>query len=1205
MTSDDALPIMGAQVSVTRGPDRAYQTTTSDGSGRWRIRFAQGTGDYLVHIAAPERKTFRKRVTRGSAGQPGLESVDSVYTVDAVLPVAITELATVHIAASKATPERAINHPTAPPGPGGAERWVDDFTGALSPDLAGNIAEMAGTTAGVVPTANGVSVLGLSAGQTNTTLGGLQFNAADLPRDVRTFTRVSTSTYDPSLGWFGGARVAVNLSPGSTYAVRSGHITVDAPALQTRDSPGTAVGQRLSALHASVGGEGGLADDRLSYNVGVQAGRRRQDAISILDVSDPTLLATGVEPDSASRFIALLTTAGIRTRPRELGSGDGERTTDRLSFVGRLGNPYFDYKKFEPVRRIAGVTVFGNWRQNAAFGIGPTSTPSRGGELTQGGFGIQGHYSRYITKRDWLFEARSGLSASEERWTPSLALPGAQVLVGSVFPGQATENGASGLIPLSFGGNGFLESLRRAYLWETQGSFAFYHPGNNLHQMALAASVRLDGVREVAQADRQGTFTYQSLDDLAANRPASFTRALRAPEGTAQVWNAFLSFGDDWRVSPALQVLYGFRVEGNLYGGRPAFNPGVYDALQVRTDQVPNRLGVSPRFGFTWNRTAFQDGYSLGSFGNIRIPYRSVVRGGIGEFRSLLGPDMVAAATQATGLPGASQSLFCSGPAVPTPEWAAWVEGTAAIPSTCASGFPTVFSDAAPAVYALHPGYKAPRSWRANLAWTGVRWKAAYNIEGIYSLNLNQVGTTDANFAGVERFLLPEEGRPVYVPEGSIDQTTGVLSPVEARRSAELGGVIVQRSDLRSVSRQLSITLSPTRANLRRWWTSGSYVLGSVRQLAYGFDGAAFDDPRQREWSRGDLDVRHQFLLQAGLSLGSVTGTLFGRVTSGYPYTPLIGSDVNGDGRLNDRAFVFDPSSSSTNPALASATNALLNSASGSVADCLRRTLGRVASRNGCEGPWSAALNARIAVNGTALGLGERAVVAFNFSNPLAGLDRLVHGNRLRGWGQVSFPDPVLLRVRGFDASAQRFEYATNPRFGHTRSSAMSLQVPFRVTLDISINLAPPLTEQALSKWLAPGRRGQSGPRLSADDIRKRYARGTRDGYSAILQHADSLFLSPAQVADLKVAQLRIRARTDSVWTGWAEYLAKLDDSYNISALIKRQTLVADSVWEVARMDFQSQLPRILTKIQIDLLPPLAADLYLSKGSRKRSHFFF
>jgi hypothetical protein len=107
------------------------------------------------------------------------------------------------------------------------------------------------------------------------------------------------------------------------------------------------------------------------------------------------------------------------------------------------------------------------------------------------------------------------------------------------------------------------------------------------------------------------------------------------------------------------------------------------------------------------------------------------------------------------------------------------------------------------------------------------------------------------------------------------------------------------------------------------------------------------------------------------------------------------------------------------------------------------------------------------------------------------------------------------------------------------------------------------------------------------------------------MREADSLLLTPPQIAALQVAQANYRTRTDSAWAGLAEYLANLGDEYSASALTERQAEVADVVWEIARADVQARIPDILTPIQIRLMPAIAADLYSAKSNRKRSYFFF
>ena len=41
--------------------------------------------------------------------------------------------------------------------------------------------------------------------------------------------------------------------------------------------------------------------------------------------------------------------------------------------------------------------------------------------------------------------------------------------------------------------------------------------------------------------------------------------------------------------------------------------------------------------------------------------------------------------------------------------------------------------------------------------------------------------------------------------------------------------------------------------------------------------------------------------------------TAFGRFQSGNPFTPSVSGDVNGDGYNNDRAFIYNPATT-TNP---------------------------------------------------------------------------------------------------------------------------------------------------------------------------------------------------------------------------------------------------------------------------------------------------
>lgn len=1229
VTADSAgTPLPGVTVTVTRGPDREVRTTTTGADGRWQVAFANGTGDYLVGATAIGRAPFRRRVTRGAPGFPAAGSRDSVYLVDAVLRPVVAQLTEVNVRGRRPKPERPNRGRYDPDESGGAEQNASGFNGAVAPDQAGDLAALAGTTPGITLTPGGISALGLGAGQTNVTLGGLAFAGGDLPRDARTITRVTTSTYDPSRGWFGAAQIAVELAPGFSFSSRRAHVTGDAPALQAVDPVGARLGQRVGAVQLSAGGEGALLDDRWTYNVGGQLGRRTQDAPTLVGADPGALLAAGVAPDSAARLLALARTAGIPLGTDAGAWSPAARTSDQASFIARVDAPAYDPKTFEPTRRTYGVTAFGSLRRNSALGVAPNAPVTRGGEARTGSGGLQGVYSTYFGARgDRLVELRTGLSAADARNLPYLLLPGATVLVGSggVADGgdaDAAFGAAPALSALALGGNAALASRRRTTLWETQAELRFLPPGRGArggkHRVTLTADARYDAIRETPGADRLGTYGYLSLDDLAAGRAATFARTLAAPDRAAGVWNGFVAAGDYWRPTDRLQVMVGARLEGNAYAARPDANPALARALGVDTHRVPNTVGLSPRLGFTWQPRGRREGSGIrfDNFGLSPVRPRGVWRGGVGEFRNLLGADLVAQAAGATGLPGATQRLLCVGPAVPAADWAAWATanaGAAAYPAACANGVASALTDTAPGAMAIAPGYTAARSWRGNLGYNNTWKRLAYGVEGVLSFNRDQPGMLDVNFAGVPRFTAGGEGRPVYVGAEAIDPATGALSPAAARASAAFGRVALQTSDLRSVSRQLTVTLAPAEGGFGdyrkgRWTLGGAYTLGRVRQQQRGFDGAAFSDPRLREWGRGDLDVRHQVLAQGGYTRRGVTFQLFGRVASGQPFTPLVGGDVNGDGLGNDRAVVFDPATLGTaapDAALATATRALLDGAPHAVRACLTRALGRAAERNACVGPWTATMNARLAYDRPLPRVGRRVNLALNLANPLGGLDQMLHGSRLRGWGAPALPDPVLYQVRGFDPAAGRFRYAVNPRFGDTRPAATVLRAPFRLTLDVRLDLGRPLPEQQLDKWLKPGRAGRPGARLTADDLKKRYSRNVPDPYARILQESDSLLLTREQSDAVAEAQQRYLARMDSLWTPLTEHLAALGDRFDATDALKRQEAAVDAAWELSRQDVQAALPRVLSPTQLRLLPWPAEMLYKAKEPMKGMRVFF
>jgi hypothetical protein len=215
--------------------------------------------------------------------------------------------------------------------------------------------------------------------------------------------------------------------------------------------------------------------------------------------------------------------------------------------------------------------------------------------------------------------------------------------------------------------------------------------------------------------------------------------------------------------------------------------------------------------------------------------------------------------------------------------------------------------------------------------------------------------------------------------------------------------------------------------------------------------------------------------------------------------------------------------------------------------------------------------------------------VSLNLNNPLTGVDALLHGSdNLHGWGQRPFADPTFLYVRGFDPSAQRFQYEVNPRFGDTRLSRNAIRAPFTLTLDVRVNVGPEPERQSLILMLRQGRGGK-GERLTEQQLKQRFSRGIgANPLDMILRQRDSLKLTPEQTDSIASFTKQYNAAVDSIWTPITKYLAGLGDKYDANEAYERVR-----GGQNAMLDVLSRLgPRakqMLTADQVRKLPPFIA----------------
>ena len=1179
-----AIPNAAITVTPAGAGGSAAVGARSDVNGRWSVTMPSRSAEYYVTVIAIG--WVQQRLTVKSAG--GATPV----TADVALKRAPVVLGAVRVTEQRRQPPRPetlVGGDIA-----GTEKGIlaasEVFAAADQGDLMGMISQVPGITV-VSDPSNGLpsfSVLGLSGSQNNVVLNGLAFGGSDVPRDIVGLVRVSSNAYDVSRGGFSGAQLSVTQVPGGNFRSRLVHATLDGPGLQMTDHTGRQLGQQYTNLQLSGNAVGPIVLDRLFYNVSVQGGRRFSDLTSLLTGDPATLARLGVSQDSVSAVVHAASLLGI---PMSAAAIPSRRQTDNASLLGR-----FDWTPSQTVD--ASLTTSLRRSKSAASFVGSTALPGHGGDLTRYGGDVTAELSTLIDST-FLNDLRIGAHTDVSDAAPYVNLPDARVLVTSQLADSTT-----GLTSLVLGGNAGLPRYTRtsgAELWNQ----LIWNSLDNKHHWRATADARLDRLAQNEGANTRGTFVYNSIADVEANRPASFTRSFITQDMVAGVQTASLGVGDQWRMTDRVSVTYGARVDANRISTALQYNPTIDNVFHLRTDHAPSGAAVSPRASFSWG---------IGNNGTTGIPGFGApwgfLSGGVGLFRNDVRPNLIAPVIANTGLPGGIGQLLCIGGAVPTPDFSAYAQNPASIPVACTTGATASFVSNQPSVSLIDPSFEPQSSWRGNLSFRGpfVTKLIRFTTDVTYSLNQHQQTPIDVNFQPVVRGQIHNEAnRPSFALSSSIVPTTGAVTNVDSRLSPLFSSVNAVRSDLESRSTQYTFALQPGGLGTINTRWSVSYVYSDVREQVRGFGGTTAGNPLDVEWGRGAVSPRHAVNINLYRRFGSLFSmALTGRATSGIAYTPLVAGDINGDGFSNDRAYVFDPATVG-DATISSGMSKLLASASPRVRNCLTRQFSTIAGRSSCEGPWMATASATMVLNPAKLGWDNRTQLTLNFANPLVGIDQLMHGSsHMQGWGQPAVPDNTLLRVTGYDPTSGRYRYDVNQRFGDTRLATSGVRVPFVMTLEARVRLGADNDHQAVDQAIGPGRI-RKGEKMATQQLRQRLINSVFNPLRGILDVKDSLsVLSQGQVDRLTQLQRRTVAAQDSVWAPVVAYLANLPNSYNeeeVVAMVRDARMRAfDRI-----VDSMIEASKILTPEQIADFPPAlrsSFDIEALKQQRPVKGFF-
>jgi hypothetical protein len=1146
-------------VRATSNAGRVTKTAKTDKNGRFTIIFVNGEGDYWIEFTKLGYALKRFQIRKIGDEEVLLANASMSSTVASLDPMTTT-----------AQRDRQLpNRNAAGVDVSGGDRTLTT-TGTL-PGQEGVLAAMAAGIPGfqLIPGFDGApdtyTILGIDPDQSTVTFNGLGSGISALPPDVLATTSISPYSFDVSRGGFSGAQISIQTMPGSNFSRRLLSNANVAPPLEWSDDVGSAQSQKYTSLRFGGNAAGPVSFDKVFYNAAWNVSRRFSDLPSLLSADPAGLSGAGIARDSVDRFLGVLSTLNVPVgspfaSAQSLDMGQFFANMDIAPSVGGTGHSL----------TIGGA---GNFRRSKPIDQGGLllSTRNHGRNVTALGGNIAATHANYFGF-GILSKTTLGLAGQSNRSGPFDRMPEGVVRVRSTLP-EGTP-----VRTLSFGGNP-VEANASDVALQLNNQLSWFSL-DNTHTIKLTSSVTHDAFAVDASRSAAGTFVFNSIADLEAGTPATFTRTLSNAEQRGSQLTGSMALGDYWRPTPGFQLQYGVRVDGNHFLTTPDANAQLLSQFGLKNERLPSRAYVSPRVGMQWfYGTAPQVQYAPGS----ARPPRAVIHVGAGVFQNM-GPARLAAPMLAsTGLPSATQTITCVGDAVPFPDWASFLSDPQSVPTACANGASgAVFASAKPGVALFDQGYRQPRALRAAADWSGpvIDNRFVFGAQVVVSSNLNQPGMIDMNASRSSRFTLPGEGnRPVFVAESEIVPATGAVAAGAGRVSADFQRVLVQQSNLRGLARMVTLNLKPVTARPRLRWDL-SYTLLDAREEFTGFENTA-GDPFAIERSAVPEASRHMAMLRWNefpiFDLFYVTTTVI--AASGRRYTPMVSGDVNGDGTVNDRAFIPDAVTLGT----------LLIDGSAGARQCLSRQVGRIAERASCQGPTMFTSALGIKLNPAKLRLPQRATIGLQVSNPIGIVDYALHGSEdVRGWGQAIPPDPNLLFVRGFDPVTKAFSYDVNQRFGSTRPRESSVRMLPFVSLSVNVDIGVPRERQVLTQRLDMGR-SRPGDRLPWDIMKQLGQATIPNPMSMILGVEKELGLTRQQADSLANLNLRFTNFADSVWTPVARELAELPELYSRGEAYGRYVAAREATVDYL-LGLVEPAKGVLTAGQRRKLPPQIAN---------------
>lgn len=1013
ITDPLGAPIPGARLELRRDETGVVFTAASNEDGEFRFANLRPGGPYTLEASRIGMQTVRREGLILSIGQR--LAVD-IQLAEAAIPL----------------PELSIQVETDPvfdrtrTGP---VTVVDQQTIEELPTISRDITEFAQLSPLVVVDENGVSVAGANLrfnniqidgalnqdvfGLSPTGVAGGRASGRVIPLAAIEELQVLVAPYDVrQSGFTGGVLNAVTRAGTNEYRAsafgffRNENLVGDALIGGAQREAGEL---RNTFLGFDVGGP--IIRDRLHFFTAAEFEQRRRPPNGFLvGVDDPIL--TQLVPDSVQRASEVL--AGYGADAGE--PGEYTLDNDLANLFARL-----DYQ-IDPSNSLMLRYNFAG----ADDDPDPNRLPGDAYELSSNATRIESRNHSILGQ--WLSTLSPRLSNDllvsaqflQDREDPLSLYPRVEVMM-SGFDGE------TGLVRELRAGSNFFSTGSELDQDILQIANALTLSVGN-HRLTFGAGYERFGIRRSYLPGSLGTFRFASLSDLEANEPSEYVVNVPKLESAGETdfsVNQFSAFvQEEMRVSEALTLQLGARIDVPTMPDSPNANPAIEESFGYRTDELPSgtplfspRLGVNLRFG--------------GEF-------QTQIRGGAGIFTGRPPFAWLAEAYQNDGLTSGFLTCERRNVGVSDPGIVPVFDPTSPAPTACVDARGA--ESAVPTVTVFDPDFKFPQDFKTSIA-IDQQLPSGFliSVEGIYSKAINQIYLQDLNLGTPVAFedRIPENGysdgfgfgdRESFGDGGSgselVDPPLGAppddREPIFFPRRVDdgVGQVIL----LTNRSENFSYALS---ARLRKQFGTSLAVdvgyaynrsadlqsLASLDAVANFGSTAIERDPNAPQRQPSLYDRPHKLVASATAALSERIGTRFSVLyvgQSGRPYSYVYAADINADGYpelgqaldlANDLIYVNE--SQFDFPSQRSAASGILFEQLVLQEPCLQQSRLRIMSRNSCRTPFTHQIDFRVAQP-----------IRFGKVNLDVMLDILNVLNIFNpDWGQVQAVNPVVQAI--------------------------------------------------------------------------------------------------------------------------------------------------------------------------------------------------